>query len=80
MMGLARVIGTSRGTIVQEASRLLDDPLAYRAMTSDRNPFGDGKAAYRITEALSRWARSEQPFLEEAEEFDSAVAYGGMAA
>lgn len=80
MMGLARVIGTSRRTVVQEASRLLEDPLAYRAMTSDKNPFGDGKAAHRITEALSRWARGEQPLLEETKEFDSAVAYDSLAA
>ena len=52
--GLARLVGTDRGTIVAEASRLLTDPAAYAVMTSCENPYGDGNAAKRIVEILCR--------------------------
>ena len=53
--GCARLVGTDRARIVEEASRLLSDPEAYRAMALAVNPYGDGRAAERIVQAL-RWA------------------------
>lgn len=50
--GTARVVGTDRDRIVAEASRLLDDPAAYREMAQAANPYGDGHAAGRIVQAL----------------------------
>jgi UDP-N-acetylglucosamine 2-epimerase (non-hydrolysing) len=50
--GTARVVGTSRDQIVAEASRLLDDPSAHRAMARAVNPYGDGRAAQRIVQAI----------------------------
>ena len=50
--GTARIIGTTRGHIVAEAVRLLDDPAAYAAMSTAVNPYGDGKASGRIVRAL----------------------------
>jgi len=50
--GTARVIGTSRGRVVEEAARLLDDPAQYARMAHAVNPFGDGHAAERIVAAL----------------------------
>ncbi len=50
--GLARLVGTDRAAIVDQASALLTDPEAYRAMTTDTNPYGDGRAAERIVEIL----------------------------
>ncbi len=49
--GTARLIGTASESIVNEASRLLDDPQAYAAMAQAHNPFGDGQASGRILEA-----------------------------
>ena len=46
--GAAKLVGTDRLRIVAEATRLLDDPAAYRAMASVQNPYGDGRAAERI--------------------------------
>ena len=37
---------------MDEVQRLLSDPVAYRAMTSGANPFGDGHAATRIVDIL----------------------------
>ncbi len=45
-------MGADPGRIVAEASRLLDDPAAYRAMARAVNPYGDGRAAERIVAAL----------------------------
>jgi UDP-N-acetylglucosamine 2-epimerase (non-hydrolysing) len=50
--GTARVVGTDPATIVSEATRLLDDELAYEAMAQAVNPYGDGRAAARIVHAL----------------------------
>lgn len=72
--GLSRVVGNSRETIVAEASRLLEDPHAYRSMVSAANPFGDGRASERIVLALSRWAASQTPLLTADEEFRPAAA------
>lgn len=46
--GTAKLVGTDRGRIVAEATRLLEDAAAYRAMAQAHNPYGDGKAAERI--------------------------------
>lgn len=69
MMGLAKVVGTRRETIVREASRLLRNALAYSAMASGSNPYGDGNASERIAETLLRWTRGERPLLEEWQQF-----------
>ncbi|HEY8498843.1 MAG TPA: UDP-N-acetylglucosamine 2-epimerase (non-hydrolyzing) [Limnochordales bacterium] len=60
--GCARLVGTERRRIVEEAGRLLRDPAEYRRMAAAVNPYGDGRAAARIVQAL-RWAlgMSTQP-------------------
>jgi UDP-N-acetylglucosamine 2-epimerase (non-hydrolysing) len=50
--GVLKLVGTERGRIVRAAARLLDDPQAYARMARAVNPFGDGKAAGRIVNAL----------------------------
>lgn len=52
--GTLKLIGTETGQIIREATRLLDDPVAYAAMARAVNPYGDGHAAERIIEALLR--------------------------
>jgi len=47
-VGAGRLVGTNTTTIVEAATRLLQDPTAYQAMQTDSNPFGDGRAARRI--------------------------------
>lgn len=51
--GSARLVGTDTQHIVAEATRLLDDGAAHSAMAHVANPYGDGKAAQRIVQALS---------------------------
>lgn len=50
--GCAKVVGPVRAAIVREAGRLLTDEAAASAMRKVANPFGDGQAARRITEAV----------------------------
>lgn len=50
--GAAVLVGTDEERIVMEASRLLEDEAAYRAVAQVRNPYGDGHAAERIVAAL----------------------------
>ena len=51
--GTALLVGADENRIVQEASRLLDDPGAYDAMARAHNPYGDGQAAERIARAVA---------------------------
>jgi len=50
--GTLKLVGTETSHIVEEATRLLDDPLAYAKMAKASNPYGDGHAAERIVKAL----------------------------
>jgi len=52
--GTAKLVGSDRELIVSEASKLLSDKSAYDAMANKVNPYGDGKAAARIVDAMSK--------------------------
>jgi UDP-N-acetylglucosamine 2-epimerase (non-hydrolysing) len=52
--GTAVLTGCNPEQIVQEAARLLDDKYEYEFRTKIRNPYGDGRAAHRIAEILTR--------------------------
>ncbi len=69
MLGLARIVGTSRENIVEAATTLLTNRDLYRAMSEAGSPYGDGKASGRIATALTRWFAGELPILKEQEQF-----------
>ncbi|WP_257669532.1 non-hydrolyzing UDP-N-acetylglucosamine 2-epimerase [Parapedobacter tibetensis] len=50
--GTVKLVGTDTQKIIQEASLLLHDKHAYKAMSTSENPYGDGKSAERIVEIL----------------------------
>jgi UDP-N-acetylglucosamine 2-epimerase (non-hydrolysing) len=50
--GTVRLVGTDTDEIITQASHLLDDPQAYAVMAQAINPYGDGKAAMRIVNAI----------------------------
>lgn len=57
--GLARLVGTSRQRIVEEAGRLLTDRASYVEMTQGTNPYGDGRAAETIVDIMCEsWQRT----------------------
>ncbi len=53
--GTVKLAGTEEESIYKEFSRLLDDESEYKRMAKAKNPYGDGKAAERIVECLSRY-------------------------
>ncbi|MGQ0550689.1 MAG: non-hydrolyzing UDP-N-acetylglucosamine 2-epimerase [Armatimonadota bacterium] len=53
--GAAELVGVSRDRIAERAGRLLADPAAHARMAQARNPYGDGRAAARIVDALRHW-------------------------
>jgi len=73
IMGISRIVGTSRQVIVEEASELFSNRAAYRSMSERGNPYGDGRAAERIVESLSRWFHGRQPLLESWQQFQGAA-------
>jgi UDP-N-acetylglucosamine 2-epimerase (non-hydrolysing) len=62
--GCARLVGPKREAIVREVERLLANPVAADAMRRVANPFGDGQASRRITQAVL--ARLRVPTEQEA--------------
>ena len=55
--GTLKLVGTETSRIIDETSRLLDDPIAYTQMARAANPYGDGHAAERIVAALLQTGR-----------------------
>jgi UDP-N-acetylglucosamine 2-epimerase (non-hydrolysing) len=50
--GTARLVGTDQNKIISETNLLLSNKGTYSGMSVAENPYGDGKAAARIIEAL----------------------------
>ena len=50
--GTAKLVGTGQARIVDEASRLLDDPQEYNRMARVHNPYGDGRASRHIADLI----------------------------
>jgi UDP-N-acetylglucosamine 2-epimerase (non-hydrolysing) len=50
--GVARLVGTSTPRIIQETTTLLNDAGAYRAMARPVDLYGDGRASWRIVQAI----------------------------
>jgi len=50
--GNLKLVGSTVAGILAEARRLLDEPAYYRTSTQHANPYGDGRAAERIRNAI----------------------------
>ncbi|MCB0164576.1 MAG: UDP-N-acetylglucosamine 2-epimerase (non-hydrolyzing) [Anaerolineae bacterium] len=53
--GTVRLVGTDSSHIIETVRHLLDDPQAYQQMARAVNPYGDGRAAGRIKQALLKF-------------------------
>lgn len=58
-VGAARLVGTTRDSIVEGAVTILDSEEEYQRMAAAPNPFGDGHAAERIVSSLIEQPRHE---------------------
>jgi len=52
--GTVKLVGTHAGAIVGAVDLLLDDQVSYKSMAMAHNPYGDGRAAERISEVILR--------------------------
>ena len=52
--GTVKLVGTNHDLIVNEVSRLIEDPAYYDQMSQAVNPYGDGLACSRIINALKQ--------------------------
>lgn len=52
--GIAKLVGTKTEMICQEAQALLDDRTLYESMAKAANPYGNGDAALKIADIVSR--------------------------
>lgn len=75
--GNARLVGTDRARIVEEASGLLRDPARLAGMSQVRHVYGDGRAAERIAAVLRAQypPRMPNPRLELLAHSDSGLHY-----
>lgn len=65
--GTVKLVGANSVRIVDEVTTLLDNPSAYEAMSFAHNPYGDGKAADRITAEIEKWYKIDRKRAEEAQ-------------
>ena len=68
--GVAKLVGTAQGSIINSVEVLLKDSKEYHRMASQTNPFGDGKASERIVNILL--GRPYEPFKPEVNSKDRA--------
>ncbi|QBK30785.1 non-hydrolyzing UDP-N-acetylglucosamine 2-epimerase [Roseitalea porphyridii] len=62
--GTVKLVGANTEPIVREATCLLDNPTAYRAMARSHNPYGDGRAGERIRDAIMDFFGSGREHLQ----------------
>lgn len=55
--GVARLVGVEEKVIFEECSALLTDAAHYKSMSSGSSPYGDGKAATRISSIIANVLR-----------------------
>jgi putative ABC transport system substrate-binding protein len=53
--GTVKLVGTDVDRIYSEAVRLLDDDVEYARMSRIHNPYGDGRACGRMTDAIAAY-------------------------
>jgi len=53
--GTVALVGTEPDHIIKGVNKLLNDPEAYRLMSTAKNPYGDGTASRQIVEFLTRY-------------------------
>jgi UDP-N-acetylglucosamine 2-epimerase (non-hydrolysing) len=49
------LVGTDSEKIITEATRLLEDDIAYKKMSQAVNPYGTGNTAQEIVSLLSKY-------------------------
>lgn len=74
--GTVQVVGTAEEQVAGSLTRLLENEAAYQAMARAINPYGDGRAAWRIGQGLMHYFGFRE---EPGPEFEPAAAGGAGA-
>jgi len=53
--GTVKLVGTDEAVIVDEVTKLMTDSHYYQSMSFAHNPYGDGQACVRITDAIKQY-------------------------
>jgi len=53
--GTVKLVGANADNIISSVNELITDSAAYEQMAQAKNPYGDGKAAQRIADAVSQF-------------------------
>ena len=53
--GTVKLVGAVADNIISSVNELINDPARYDTMAQAKNPYGDGKAAMRIAEAVLKY-------------------------
>lgn len=60
--GTAKLVGTDPSRVVSETAQLLNDLNEYNRMARSVNPYGDGKASYRIRTIIQKIMNEKKDF------------------
>jgi UDP-N-acetylglucosamine 2-epimerase (non-hydrolysing) len=52
--GVVKLVGTNKETIISNVQELLNNKKSYGIMSNSKNPYGDGKASYKIVDELRK--------------------------
>ncbi len=52
--GTVILVGTDKNKIINETSKLLENPILYSKMSGLHNPYGNGKASEKIIDFLTK--------------------------
>ncbi|KCY20486.1 UDP-N-acetylglucosamine 2-epimerase, partial [Acinetobacter baumannii 1288284] len=52
--GTVKLVGTDKNILIKEAQTLIDNKVEYEKMAHAHNPYGDGKACYRILKIFNK--------------------------
>lgn len=63
LAGTAKLVGTTEPRIVEQVSKLIDNPETYAAMSRAVNPYGDGKATQRILNLMAGEGADTNTFI-----------------
>ena len=53
--GTVKLVGADAAAIIENVNLLINDKAAYEKMAQAKNPYGDGQAATRIADAVSKF-------------------------
>ena len=57
--GTVKLVGADAAAIIENVNLLINDKAAYEKMAQAKNPYGDGKAAARIADAVNKFLTAQ---------------------